>query len=109
MVTACPYRVVARGAGRRLPSCVHHIRGVPVRLPTPNEIAERALTKIAAGQRSVFTHAQAIGAGWTDQRIGRRLRAGRVERLHRGVYAFAGSPDTWERAVVAAILAAGRG
>ncbi len=67
------------------------------------------LAAIASGQLGVITLDQAASVGWSEARLRRRVRAGRLERLHRGVYGFAGSPSTWERAVFAAVLAAGPG
>ena len=47
--------------------------------------------------------------GYTEHGIRRRLEANVLFRVHRGVYAGAGSRDTFEFRVMAAILAAGDG
>jgi hypothetical protein len=45
-------------------------------------------------QRGVLTGAQALDAGLTDKAIAVRLRSGRWQRLHTGVYAaFSGEPS----------------
>ncbi len=50
-----------------------------------------------------------MALGFSRDRINRRLRTGEWKAIHRGVYALAGSPPTWERKVLAGVLAAGRG
>jgi len=47
--------------------------------------------------------------GFTEHHIRRRIEAGFLFRVHRGVYALAGSKDTFDFRVMAAILAAGEG
>jgi hypothetical protein len=69
--------------------------------------ADRVLATLAGARFGLFTYREAIEAGWSRQLIDRRLRAGRIERVARGVYAFAGVPDSWEGSVLAAVLAAG--
>jgi very-short-patch-repair endonuclease len=56
------------------------------------------------------TRAQLLGAGASHSAIGRALRAGRLHRVHRGVYA-AVAPEllTEEGHLIAALLAAGDG
>lgn len=41
--------------------------------------------------------------------LARLLREGMVERLHRGVYRFTSTPETWKAQLMAAVLAAGEG
>jgi Transcriptional regulator, AbiEi antitoxin/Protein of unknown function (DUF559) len=64
---------------------------------------------VAARQHGVFTKEQAAAAGATDAVVKHRCRSGRWIRLRQGVYAIAGSPATWERRVMAVVLAAGEG
>jgi len=47
--------------------------------------------------------------GYTEHHIRRRIQANVLFRVHRGVYAVAGSRDTFEFRVMAAVLAAGDG
>jgi very-short-patch-repair endonuclease len=67
------------------------------------------LRELAARQYSAFSAEQAGNCSVSADTLFRAARGGRVIRLHAGVYAFAGSPETWERSVVAACLAAGKG
>lgn len=72
-------------------------------LPVRNEIPAELLRF----QRGVLTRSQAIEAGLTDKAIAVRLRTGRWQRLHTGVYAtFSGAPPraAW---LWAAVLRAG--
>lgn len=62
---------------------------------------------VATGQGGAISRAQAIACGVTDRMIEHRVATGRWERLHRGVYAIAGSPVSWMTAVWAAVLAVG--
>src|SRR5215469_9421007 len=58
-------------------------------------------------QRGVLTRAQALDAGLTDKAIAVRLRNGRWQRLHTGVYAtFSGEPPR-DAQLWAAVLRAG--
>jgi predicted transcriptional regulator of viral defense system len=75
----------------------------------PCAAAERALLEHAAEQRGLVTWSQAKAVGWSRQRIDGWCRRRRLLRMHRGVYAVAGTPDTWERRVLAAVFAAGAG
>lgn len=60
-------------------------------------------------QGDVLTRAQALDAGLTDRAIAVRLRTGRWQRLHTGVYAtFSGEPPRQSR-LWAAVLRAGPG
>jgi very-short-patch-repair endonuclease len=67
------------------------------------------LRELAARQYSAFSAEQAGTCSVSADVLFRAARGGRVIRLHAGVYAFAGSPETWERSVLAACLAAGKG
>jgi very-short-patch-repair endonuclease len=67
------------------------------------------LHQLAAWQYSTFSSAQAAACAVSSDALFRAVRRGSVIRLHASVFAFAGSPDTWERSVMAACLAAGEG
>ena len=67
------------------------------------------LREFAAGRYSVFTAADASRRGVSIDSVRRGVRSGSVLRLQAGVFAFAGSPDSWERSMLAACLAGGAG
>ncbi|HEX7089989.1 MAG TPA: type IV toxin-antitoxin system AbiEi family antitoxin domain-containing protein [Longimicrobiales bacterium] len=70
---------------------------------------ERIIAELAGRQRGVVTASQLRAAGFDQQAIKRRLRAGRLHRLHRGVY-LAGHPVSPDGAAeLAAVLACGAG
>ncbi len=58
---------------------------------------------VAGRQHGVFSASQAVEAGANSALISRRVRSGRWLRLGPGVYAVAGSPETWARAVSTAV------
>ena len=64
---------------------------------------------IAARQHGTVTRGQVIGAGMTAHMIAARVQSGSWTRVHAGVFTVAGSPDSWHRKVLAAVLAAGEG
>lgn len=70
---------------------------------------DRQMALVAGTQLGLLTHRQTIDAGLTDEGIQWRLDTGRWRRVHRGVYAVAGAPHSWEQDVLAACLAAGAG
>jgi very-short-patch-repair endonuclease len=66
----------------------------------------KELVALARRQSGVLSRAQARRF-LTQDAIDRRVRSGQLVRLHAGVYALAGAPDTFERRITAAVLAAG--
>jgi very-short-patch-repair endonuclease len=73
------------------------------------EELDRALARLAGRQHGVVTAAQLAAAGVDKSGITRRVRAGRLHRLHRGVYAVGHrSPNEWQR-FMAAVLVCGDG
>lgn len=66
-------------------------------------------SRVAAERHGVITLEQALEVGLTQDQVDVRVRSGRWQRLHLGVYALAGAPRTWEQRVVAAVLRAGVG
>lgn len=66
-----------------------------------------ALSELASAQHGVFTGQQAVNAGLSRGIVGRLVQGGAVERLHRGVFRFAGAPRTWRSKLMAATLAGG--
>jgi very-short-patch-repair endonuclease len=70
---------------------------------------ENAIAKLAARQHGVVSAGQLHAAGFDHAAIKRRCRAGRLHRLHRGVY-LVGHPVAPEHAAeIAAVLACGPG
>jgi very-short-patch-repair endonuclease len=70
---------------------------------------DAALLRLAGRQHGLVTSRQLAALGFTKDRILRRLRAGTLFRVYRGVYALAGTRDTFEFRVMAAVLAGGEG
>lgn len=67
------------------------------------------LLRVAARQYGVVTRRQAIALGLTRTMIETRLRRGRLQRVHPGVYCVGGSAPTFEQRVYAAAAWAGPG
>jgi very-short-patch-repair endonuclease len=67
-----------------------------------------AIAEIARRQHGVVARRQLTEVGLSDDAIDRRLRAGRLLPLHRGVYALGYRSGSRESAWMAAVLAGGR-
>lgn len=65
---------------------------------------DRPIEVLAARQHGVFSRSQAVSLGLSEDAADRRLRSGRWRAVEPGIYAMAGSPDTWERRLVSAVL-----
>jgi very-short-patch-repair endonuclease len=72
--------------------------------PPDSKIAE-----VAARQHGVVTHRQILETGLSRSGVGKRLKAGRLHRLHRGVYAVGHPGVSREARWMAAVLASGEG
>ncbi len=70
---------------------------------------ERELSVVAAHGRGVVTRAQLVALGYANTAISRRVRAGRLHRLHPGVYAVGHASVSREGRWLAAVLAVGDG
>jgi predicted transcriptional regulator of viral defense system len=70
---------------------------------------ERALADLAGRQWGVVSRAQLTAIGFGRGAIDARVRAGRLRRLHRGVYAIGGAALPREGRGLAAVLACGDG
>jgi len=67
------------------------------------------IAAIAGRQHGVVTREQLAACGIDKSAVTRRLRAGRLHRLHRGVYAVGHRSLSWRGRWLAAVLAAGEG
>jgi very-short-patch-repair endonuclease len=67
------------------------------------------IIELAERQHSLIGREQALAHGMTIRQIEGRLRAGRWRIAARAVYAVAGSVQTWEQRLLAAVLSAGLG
>ncbi|MCL1692521.1 MAG: type IV toxin-antitoxin system AbiEi family antitoxin domain-containing protein [Actinomycetia bacterium] len=68
---------------------------------------DRELSRISSRQHGVFTVEQATASGLTRRGIEDRERRGVYERLYPNVFTVAGTPNTWHRATMAAVLSIG--
>jgi REase_MTES_1575/Transcriptional regulator, AbiEi antitoxin len=68
---------------------------------------EHVIAQIAAQQYGLVELGQLTAAGVRRHHVDRRLRTGSLERVRPGVFAVAGTPRSFEQAVLAAVLAAG--
>jgi very-short-patch-repair endonuclease len=71
--------------------------------------SDQVIARIAARQHGVVSSRQLQAAGLDRRAISRRLHAGRIHRLHRGVYALGHQKLTFEGSCMAAVLALGEG
>jgi very-short-patch-repair endonuclease len=69
--------------------------------------SERVIGRIAARQHGVITARQLYDAGVDDRAVSRRVKAGRLHRVHRSVYAVGHARLTFEGRCMAAVLALG--
>jgi len=70
---------------------------------------ERIIAELAGRQHGVVTASQLRAAGFDGQAVKRRLRSGRLHRLHRGVYLVGHRVAPEGAAELAAVLACGDG
>jgi very-short-patch-repair endonuclease/predicted transcriptional regulator of viral defense system len=68
-----------------------------------------ALAALAAGQHGIATLLQLREIGFADSAVSKRVRAGRLHRVHRGVYAVGHGALSQEGRWLAAVLASGDG
>jgi very-short-patch-repair endonuclease len=71
--------------------------------------SDQRVAEIAAAQHGVITTAQLMGVGLGRSSIVRRVKAGRLHRVHRGVYAVGHAGISLEGRWMAAVLACGEG
>jgi predicted transcriptional regulator of viral defense system len=70
---------------------------------------DAVVAEIARRQHGAIAREQLLAAGLDGSAIARRIRARRLHRLHRGVYAVGHRAPSLERAWIAAVLACGEG
>ena len=80
-----------------------------VRMQVSRRASESALVATALAQHGVFGRRQAIACGFSPGAIKRRVAAGHWKRVIPGVYAYSGTPVTWEGRLMAACLWGGEG
>jgi very-short-patch-repair endonuclease len=68
---------------------------------------DREAALVAARQFGVITYEQLLSCGLSRNRVEQRVRAGQLQRLWRGVYAFGHRELTREGRLIAAVLACG--
>ena len=73
------------------------------------DVIPQTLRALAGDQAGVVTRQQALGAGMSDGAIVARIKFGRWQRVHSGVYATFTGPLTRDAQLWAAVLAAGPG
>ena len=71
------------------------------------ETPDGLIAALASKRYGVFSRAQVLERGVTDDMVRRRLAAARWERLYPGVYRLAGVPQSWRQALLALCLAWG--
>ena len=67
----------------------------------------RRVAELAERQHGVVTRAQLVELGLADSGIARRVRDGRLHRVHRGVYAVGHPKLTTEGRFLAAVVSCG--
>jgi predicted transcriptional regulator of viral defense system len=70
---------------------------------------DSAIAAIADSQHGNITREQLLALGVDDKKIGYRVKAGRLHRVHRGIYAVGRPPRTALERAAAAVLACGPG
>ena len=80
-----------------------------MRTPEQTRFQDAEVATLAGRQHGVVSRAELLAIGLGPGAIGRRLRAGRLHRLHPGVYAVGHSAISREGRWMAAVLACGPG
>jgi len=68
---------------------------------------DERLLEVVSGQRYLITRDEVLDLGGSDKTIETRLRSGRWQRIHAGVYQVDRRPLDWESKLQAAVLASG--
>jgi very-short-patch-repair endonuclease len=72
-------------------------------------IGDQRVAQLATRQHGIVSTSDLLNAGFSDSGIGRRVAAGSLHRLHRGVYAVGHTSITAEGHWLAAVIACGKG
>lgn len=78
-----------------------------VGIDDPRRRVERRVAALASRQHGVITRAQLLAAGLGAGAIDHRVRNGRLQLLHRGIYLAGHATPTWRAREIAAVLACG--
>jgi very-short-patch-repair endonuclease len=78
-----------------------------MREESANQAPDRVIARIAARQHGIASLSQLLAAGISVDGVLRRVRAGRLHRLHRGVYAVGHVAPNRHRVWLAGVLACG--
>jgi hypothetical protein len=68
---------------------------------------EEAQREVAGRQHGLIGRSQLLALGVSTGEIKRKLRTGRLQQCHAGVYYLDATPRTWKTEVLAAVMAAG--
>lgn len=71
--------------------------------------ADQRLARIAERQHGLVSHRQLAAVGLSTKAVTRRVEKGRLQRIHRGVYAVGHAQRTSEARWMAAVMACGSG
>jgi very-short-patch-repair endonuclease len=77
------------------------------RVHTSGVTPDHRLGRVARGQLGVFTGRQALDAGFNTRQLRYRVATGALEHLGQSVYGLPGHEPSWERTLLAAVLAVG--
>src|SRR5688500_5660632 len=81
--------------------------GLQARPASIDVVKDAPLLRMAGRQHGLLTVRQVGSLGYGRDAVRRRVEAGVLFRVYRGVYAVAGTRDTFEFRAMAAVLAAG--
>jgi predicted transcriptional regulator of viral defense system len=72
-------------------------------------VTTEPIRRLAADQHGIVSRAQLLNAGVGPDTVDRWIKAGRLIRVHRGVYAVGHVPPSPHARAMAAVLACGKG
>ena len=108
MSSACGTHSLEKPAAEPIDSglagALSHSAGIVGRM---TDARDARLSLVAGRQAGTFSFDQALRLGYPRATISRRIRSGAWERVHPGVYAIGGAPESALLPIWAAVLAAG--